>query len=78
MKSSSVNDNLTEKSSWIFSQIWHWIARKNPNKSFSIKISLPDGFYLLKFNNKNTKTRLEICSKLTIKTLDQCMKYVQS
>ena len=29
----------------------------------------PAGIYLLKVNNKNTKTRCEICSKLTIKTL---------
>ena len=28
----------------------------------------PAGNYLLKFNNKNTRTRCEICSKLTIKT----------
>ena len=26
------------------------------------------GIYLLKVNNKNTRTRREICSKLTIKT----------
>ena len=28
----------------------------------------PVGIYLLKVNNKNTKTRYEICSKLAIKT----------
>ena len=28
----------------------------------------PAGIYLLKFNNRNTRTRCEICSKLTIKT----------
>ena len=28
----------------------------------------PTGIYLLKVNNKSTKTRCEICSKLTIKT----------
>ena len=28
----------------------------------------PGGIYLLKFNNRNTRTRHEICSKLTIKT----------
>ena len=28
----------------------------------------PAGIYLLKVNNKNTRTRCEICSKLTIKT----------
>ena len=30
--------------------------------------SFPVGIYLLKVNNKNTRTRCEICSKLTIKT----------
>ena len=29
---------------------------------------LPAGIYLLKVNNRNTRTRCEICSKLTIKT----------
>ena len=29
----------------------------------------PAGIYLLKVNNRNTRTRCEICSKLTIKTL---------
>ena len=28
---------------------------------------LPAGIYLLKVNNRNTRTRREICSKLTIK-----------
>ena len=28
----------------------------------------PAGIYLLKVNNKNTRTRCELCSKLTIKT----------
>ena len=28
----------------------------------------PAGIYLLKVNNRNTRTRCEICSKLTIKT----------
>ena len=30
------------------------------------------GIYLLKVNNKNTRTRCEICSKLTIKTPERC------
>ena len=29
---------------------------------------LPVGIYLLKVNNRNTRTRCEICSELTIKT----------
>ena len=32
---------------------------------------LPAGIYLLKVNNRNTKTRCEICSKLTIKTQER-------
>ena len=32
------------------------------------KNSFPVGIYLLKFNNRNTKKRCEICLKLTIKT----------
>ena len=31
-------------------------------------ISFPAGIYLLKVNNRNTRTRCEICSKLTINT----------
>ena len=30
----------------------------------------PAGIYLLKVNNRNTRTRWKICSNLTIKTLD--------
>ena len=29
----------------------------------------PAGIYLLKVNNRNTRARCEICSKLTVKTL---------
>ena len=31
----------------------------------------PANIYLFKLNNKNTKKQCEICSKLTIKTLEQ-------
>ena len=31
-------------------------------------VQIPAGIYLLKVNNRNTRTRCEICSKLTIKT----------
>ena len=33
--------------------------------------SLPPGMYLFKLNNRNTRLRCEICSKLTIKTPDR-------
>ena len=35
------------------------------------KIVYPAGIYLLKFNNRNTRTQCEICSKLTIKTVER-------
>ena len=37
-------------------------------KVSSFHIMYPVGIYLLKVNNRNTWTRCEICSKLTIKT----------
>ena len=37
------------------------------NKPISSHTS-PVGIYLLKVNNRNTRTRCEICSKLTVKT----------
>ena len=33
-----------------------------------LHIYIPADIYLLKINNKNNRTRCEICSKLTIKT----------
>ena len=32
----------------------------------------PAGIYLFKVKNRNTRTMCEICSKLTIKTPEQC------
>ena len=32
----------------------------------------PANIYLFKVNNRNTRTRCEICSKLTIKTPERC------
>ena len=31
-------------------------------------LNIPTGNYMFKVNNRNTRTRYEICSKLTIKT----------
>ena len=36
------------------------------------------GNYMLKVNNRNTRIKCEICSKLIIETLEQGVKYVQS
>ena len=33
-----------------------------------VKVYNPAGIYLFKVNNRNTRTRCEICSKLTINT----------
>ena len=35
-------------------------------------IPYPAGNYMFKVNNRNTKTKCEICSKLTIKTPERC------
>ena len=45
--------------------ICHPVAYKKTKCSY---INIPAGIYLLKVNNRNTRTRCEICSKLTINT----------
>ena len=40
-----------------------------PNK---FQMHATAGIYLLKVNNRNSRTRFEICSKLTIKTPERC------
>ena len=45
-------------------------SRKTQKYSYFCYI-FPDGIYLLKINNRNTRTRCEICSKLTIKTSER-------
>ena len=38
---------------------------------WSLPKSIPLGIYMFKVNNRNARTRCEICSKLTIRTLEQ-------
>ena len=35
------------------------------------KLIYPAGIYLVKVNDRNTRTRCDVCSKLTIKTLER-------
>ena len=44
------------------------IADFFPELTTKTACSIQAGIYLLKVNNRNTRTRCEICSKLTIKT----------
>ena len=41
---------------------------KAMNKTFDCKWPNPAGNYMFKVNNRTTRTRCEICSKLTMKT----------
>ena len=41
-------------------------AQMMPKRNYRSRESFPDGIYLLKVNNKNIRTKCEICSKLTI------------
>ena len=41
------------------------------NESIKSEVAIPAGVYLLKVNNRNTRTRCEICSKLTINTTER-------
>ena len=64
----------------------NWIETKRSNqekkkkkKSISYWSTLkpnPAGLYLLKVNNRNTKAKYNICSKLTIKTTEQCQRRI--
>ena len=42
--------------------------RENSDSSLSLRYINPAGNYKVKVNNRNTRTRCKICSKLTIKT----------
>ena len=44
---------------------------RNENEYYLRKNNYPVGIYMLKVKNRNTRTRCEICSKLTIKTPEQ-------
>ena len=41
-----------------------------------VKQDFPAGIYLLKVNNRNTRTKCEICSKLTIKTTERYFLHI--
>ena len=48
------------------------------SRIFSSVSYFPTGNYLLNVNNRNSRTRCEVCSKLTIKTSErlQCRRFV--
>ena len=57
------NQNMTRKSLLVLELSLNLFPLKDAYRRFR-----PAGIYLLKVNNRNTRTRCEICSKLTIKT----------
>ena len=50
---------------------WHF-SFLSCTKDVGKQVLIPAGIYLLRVSNRNTRTRCEICSKLTIKTPEQC------
>ena len=48
-------------------KVYFHMFSKNPQVNYS----LPAGNYMFKVNNRNAKTRCEICSKLTIKITER-------
>ena len=55
---------------WVSSNLSFPHKERNENSVLTRK-NTPVGIYFLKVNNRNTKTKCEICSKLTIKTPEQ-------
>ena len=48
---------------------WKYIVcMSNTDIYWKLTARIPAGNYMFKVNNRNTRTRCEICSKLTIKT----------
>ena len=47
------------------------LIKRFPSSIFHPENRYPASIYLLKVNNRNTRTRWKICSKLTIKTPEQ-------
>ena len=60
---------------WHFQCITCFISDKSVSHSIKYNISIisvfPASNYMFKVNNRNTRTRCEICSKLTINTPEQ-------
>ena len=68
----SLDTNIEEKSVQIyFSNIQHifWQGDSYYWTNVTTYFFPAAGIYLLKFNDRNTRTRCEMCSELTIKTL---------
>ena len=78
-KSNADLKKTVEHLKWSFAEIVHdLLARKKLDTGFiAVKIHCkelrihPAGIYLLKVDNRITRTRREICSKLIIKTLER-------
>ena len=56
------------------SDIWRWVPHLKNQSKFSKKerSQYPTNIYFFKVNNRNTRKRCEICSKLIIKTPERC------
>ena len=70
------NFTCVTKNQCLENTLYQELVKKKPEKHsdcFELKtlpksIAIPVGIYMFKFNNRNTRTRCEICSQLTTKT----------
>ena len=74
--SSRINANCIIKHCLKYAKIWVSSNLSFPHKernenSVLTRKNTPVGIYFLKVNNRNTKTKCEICSKLTIKITER-------
>ena len=60
-----INHNMIQKNSYLNGLSFTDLVFANSNRAF--KRENPAGNYMLKVNNRSTRTRYEICSKLAIK-----------
>ena len=62
-----IRETLEEVGKSFFKWFSNIFLKANADKCHVILSTVPAGIYLLKVNNRNTRARCEICSKLTIK-----------
>ena len=60
-----INHNMIQKNSYLNALSFTDLVFANSNRAF--KRENPTGNYMFKVNNRSTRTRCEICSKLAIK-----------
>ena len=86
----SIKRKISSLQLYLFAQAWYFnrikfyplkilfilVACNFMMESRNMFLTTPSWHFLARVSNRNTRTRCKICSKLTIKTLKQGLKYI--